>query len=220
MFRAFLTYQFYWLKRYIHYEQDVRTTFYMKKIIGFFFLVMFAHVSKAQVYMKPHFGGKVGMTSGYTTYSPKDTNTIFRFKTDLHLGVFYRMRNEKWVFQPELLYIVKGGTWKRPREIVFNNYNYVSFLPVLGYIATEGMTFEIAPELSYALNTPSSYGPPKRNDFSVMIGARYDFLDMLEDFSLNVRYMHGFANITDKTNLTMYNRTFSVSMIYNLYKKK
>ncbi|MFN8354608.1 MAG: outer membrane beta-barrel protein [Spirosomataceae bacterium] len=192
----------------------------MRKLITLLVVLLATQVGRAQVYMKPHFGVKIGMTSGYTAYSPKDTITTFRYKTDLHIGVFYRMRNEKWVFQPELQFMVKGGTWKRPREIIFNNYNYVTFMPVVGYIPTEGLTFEVAPEFSYATNTPSTYGPPTRKDFGVMLGARYDFLDMLEDFSLNVRYMYGFTNISDKAGLTMNNRAFSVSLIYNWYKKK
>ncbi len=171
------------------------------------------------VYMKPHLGLRLGMNIARSTYSP---NFIYNLKAQSHpnLGVFYRFRNQKWAFQPELQLSVRGGTFKGENEIVRNNFNYASFVPVLGYIITEGLTFEIAPEFSYSVNTPKSIVPLRKNEFSLGSGLRFDFMDMAEDFSLNIRYIHGFTNLSTSKTESLSNRTLQVSVIYNLYKKK
>jgi hypothetical protein len=62
--------------------------------------------------------------------------------------------------------------------------------------------------------------PLRRNEFSLGSGFRFDFMDMAEDFSLNIRYVHGFTNLSTSKTESLYNRTLQVSVIYNLYKKK
>lgn len=183
-------------------------------------LVIISVGAQAQtVYMKPHLGLRAGLNISGSTYSP---NFIYNLKRQSHpnLGVFYRIRNQKWAFQPELQLSVRGGTFKGENEIVRNNFNYASFVPVIGYIITEGLTFEVAPEFSYAIGTPKSIVPLRKNEFSMGTGLRFDFMDMAEDFSLNLRYIHGFTNLSTSSTESLYNRTLQVSVIYNLYKKK
>lgn len=171
------------------------------------------------LYLKPHFGLRAGINIASSTYTP---NFIYNLKRQSHpnLGVFYRYRTKKWAFQPEVQLSVRGGTFKGETEIVRNNFNYGSFVPVVGYIITEGLTFEVAPEFSYALAAPKSIVPLRRNEFSMGSGLRFDFMDMAEDFSLNIRYVHGFTNLSTSKTESLYNRTIQVSVVYNLYKKK
>lgn len=171
------------------------------------------------LYLKPHFGARAGLNISTSTYSP---NFIYNLKRQSHpnLGVFFRYRTQKWAFQPEVQLSVRGGTFKGELETVRNNINYGSFVPVVGYILTEGLTFELAPEFSYALNAPKSIVPLRRNEFSMGSGLRFDFMDMAEDFSLNIRYIHGFTNLSTTSTETFRNRTLQVSVIYNFYKKK
>ncbi|AXE19694.1 PorT family protein [Runella rosea] len=183
-------------------------------------LVIVSVGAQAQtVYMKPHLGLRAGLNISSSTYSP---NFIYSLKRQSHpnLGVFYRIRNQKWVFQPEVQLSVRGGTFKGELEVVRNNFNYASFVPVVGYILTEGLTFEVAPEFSYAVNNLRSVVPLRKNEFSMGTGLRFDFMDMAEDFSLNLRYIHGFTNLSTSKTESLYNRTLQVSVIYNLYKKK
>lgn len=176
-------------------------------------------VTAQTVYIKPHLGLRAGLNVATSTYSP---NFIYNTKRQSHpnLGVFYRIRTQKWAFQPEVQLSVRGGTFKGELEVVRNNFNFASFVPVVGYIITEGLTFEVAPEFSYALIAPKSIVPLRRNEFSVGSGFRFDFMDMAEDFSLNIRYVHGFTNLSTTKTESLYNRTLQVSVIYNLYKKK
>jgi len=171
------------------------------------------------LYLKPHFGVKGGINVSGTTYNP---NFIYNLKRQSHpnLGVFWRYRTQKWAFQPELQLSVRGGTFKGEFEVQKNNFNYGSFVPTVGYILTEGLTLEIAPEFSYGLAQPTSIVPLRRNEFSMGTGVRFDFMDIAEDFSLNLRYVHGFTNLSTSATESLYNRTLQVSVIYNFYKKK
>jgi hypothetical protein len=168
------------------------------------------------------FGLKIGASSSKTVQEGV-TPYISRFKTAFHLGGIYRMRYKRFVAQPELLFSLKGGTFKRlgvNPQIVKNNYNYLSLPLMLGWIPTEGVVLQAGPEFSYALNTPTSHGPGQRFDTGIAIGAHYDFLDMADQFSLNLRYIYGLNDISNDPIVKYHNRTFQISIVYNLYKKK
>ncbi|MGM9507048.1 porin family protein [Larkinella sp. GY13] len=166
------------------------------------------------------FGIKAGASSSITAQEGI-TPYISRYKTAFHLGGVYRLRYKRFVAQPEVLYSIKGGTFKRlgvNPQTIRNNYNYLSVPLMLGWIPTEGVVLQAGPEFSYAIDTP--YGPGKKQDTGIAIGAHYDFLDMAEKFSLNLRYIHGLNNVSNSSIVEYRNRTFQVSIIYNFYKKK
>lgn len=190
------------------------------KLLLFFAFLTFG-ASAQTLYLKPHFVVKAGLNIARSTYSP---NFIYSLKRQSHpnLGVFFRYRtpDRKWVFQPEVQLSVRGGTFKGEFQVVRNNFNYGSFVPTVGYTITEGLTLEVAPEISYLLHNPNTIVPLRKNEFSLGSGLRFDFMDMAEDFSLNLRYVHGFTNISSTSTESLYNRTLQVSVIYNFYKKK
>ncbi len=168
-----------------------------------------------------HFGVKVG--AGITNLNVSGiTANIPRRAIQPHLGVMYRYRYNKFVFQPEALIAIKGSTFRVERlgntTTTKAAYTYVSVPVLLGYIPTEGLTLQAGPEFSYALGTGEN-GPGQRNDLGIAVGAHYDFLDMLEKFSLHIRYVYGLNNVSPEPLATYKNRTFQVSMVYNLYKK-
>ncbi|GAB3909661.1 hypothetical protein GCM10028803_47640 [Larkinella knui] len=167
------------------------------------------------------FGLKFGANSSKTVQEGV-TPYISRLKTSFHLGGIYRLRYKRFVAQPELLFSLKGGSFKRlgaNPQVIRNNYNYLSVPLMLGWVPTEGVVLQAGPEFSYALNTPSTNGPGKRNDTGIAVGVHYDFLDMAEKFSLNLRYIYGLNNISNSPIVEYRNRTFQVSIVYNFYKK-
>lgn len=172
-----------------------------------------------------HFGAKIGAQAAQTAIDGAST-IISKRAISFNAGVVYRLRYRKYVLQPELLYNVKGGAFEvetvsgSPRSVIKNNYNYLSLPLMFGYIPTEGITLQVGPEFSYALNTPTTNGPALRNDIGLAIGAHYDFLDLLSDLSLNARYIYGFTNISPNAQASYYNRAFQLSLIYNFYKKE
>lgn len=169
-----------------------------------------------------HFGIKAGPS---LTSAPIQgvSPTIAKQKLDFHLGVMYRYRFTKFVIQPELLYQLKGGTYQQlqigsaNRTTTENNFNYISLPIMLGYIPTEGLTLQAGPEFSWAVSTPN--GPRSNRDLGIAVGIHYDFLDMLDKFSLNLRYVYGTTTIPETANSTLQNRAFQVSLVYNFYKK-
>jgi hypothetical protein len=171
------------------------------------------------IYLKPHFGLRAGMNTAYTTFTPNYIYTL-RGQTHPNFGFFYRIRKNRWVLQPEAQLNVKGGTFKGETAVIRNNFNYFTLQPVLGYIITEGLTAEVAPEFGFRLNDPTrANGPAKTTENSLMVGLRFDFLDIAEDFSLNLRYIHGTTDLSPIAAQSLYNRTFQMSVIYNFYNK-
>lgn len=169
-----------------------------------------------------HFGIKVGPS---LTRAPIQgvSPTIEKQKLDFHLGVMYRYRFTKFVIQPELLYQVKGGTYQQfqigssNRTTTENNFNYVSLPIMLGYIPVEGLTLQAGPEFSWAISTPN--GPQSNRDLGIAVGIHYDFLDMADKLSMNLRYIYGTTKIPETVNSTLQNRVLQLSVVYNFYKK-
>ena len=170
-----------------------------------------------------HFGLKVGgsltrvAVSGISLNVPKQA-------LQPHLGVMYRYRLQRFVVQPEVLLAIKGSTFLVERvggrETSRDQYYYASVPLLLGYIPTEGLTLQAGPEFSYALNAGRPNGPGAKNDRGLVVGAHYDFLDLLDKFSLHIRYVYGLSNVSPEPLATYKNRVLQVSAVYNLYPKK
>ncbi|GAB2514735.1 porin family protein [Spirosoma aerophilum] len=170
-----------------------------------------------------HFGVKVGASFTQVAISGTSVN-IPKRSLEPHLGVMYRYRYHKVVLQPEALLAVKGGTFQQEqvggRSTTKQSYYYASLPLLLGYIPTEGLTIQAGPEFSYALNQSATSGPNAQNDIGAVVGVHYDFLDMLNKFSLHVRYVYGFTNVSPEATASYYNRNLQVSLVYNLFPKK
>lgn len=171
-----------------------------------------------------HFGLKIGGSLTQVAISGTSVN-IPKRALEPHLGVMYRYRYHRLVAQPELLLSVKGGTFQQEqtggtRTTTKASYYYASLPLLLGYIPTEGLTIQAGPEFSYALNAGQTGGPGTNNDLGAVLGVHYDFLDMLNKFSLHIRYVYGFVNVSSEATASYYNRNLQVSLVYNLFPKK
>ncbi len=199
-----------------------------RRLIWFILCCFIAPFAWSQGYHPPttlngHFGLKIGAQTVKTAIQGTSP-LIAKNSTEFNLGLLYRLRYRKLVLQPELLYNVKGGSFTLEQStgstVTHNNYNYLSVPVMFGYIPTEGITLQVGPEFSYALNTTASNGPAVRNDLGLAVGAHYDFLDLLANWSLNARYIYGFVNISPDAQASYYNRAFQLSLVYNFYKKE
>ncbi|AUD04364.1 outer membrane beta-barrel protein [Spirosoma pollinicola] len=198
---------------------------YTYRFLILFFLVTSSLLAQAQS-DKPiggHFGVKIGASFSQVSISGTTVNIPKRALVP-NLGVMYRYRYNKLVLQPEVLLAVKGGTFQQEivggRSTSSHSYYYSSVPVLLGYIPTEGLTIQAGPEFSYALNAGSENGPGAQNDLGAVLGVHYDFLDMLNKFSLHVRYVYGFTNVSNEATASYYNRNLQVSIVYNLFPKK
>ncbi len=171
-----------------------------------------------------HFGLKVGANFNRISISGTTAN-IPKQRLDFTLGGMYRYRINKFVAQPEVLLSMKGATFQA--EVAGGNrsttkiaYPYVSVPLLLGYIPTEGLTIQAGPEFSYALTAGQSGGPGATTDVGAVLGIHYDFLDMADKFSLHLRYIYGFNNVSPEAGANYYNRVLQAAIVYNLYPKK
>ncbi|QMW07038.1 porin family protein [Spirosoma sp. KCTC 72228] len=199
---------------------------YMYRLLLLITIVTSPFIAKAQS-DKPiggHFGLKVGASFTQIAISGSTVNIPHR-ALEPHLGAIYRYRYNRWVVQPEAILSIRGGTFQQEqsngsRTTTGVSYYYASLPFMLGYIPTEGLTVQAGPEFSYALNAGQTGGPSANNDLGLAVGVHYDFLDMLNKFSLNVRYIYGFTNVSPEATAAYYNRNLQVSMVYNLFPKK
>jgi len=198
----------------------------LKTRFPFFVALLFAStVAVAQT--SGHFAVKAGANLS-SLRQTGETTFLSRGRVDLQLGGLYRLRVNRFVVQPELLLSLKGGVLKNYSSganrgtIATQNYQYISLPVLFGYIPTEGLTLQAGPEFSYALQSGGTNPnvPGRPTDVGFAVGAHYDFLDMLSKFSLHVRYVHGFTNVSRIDIVQRYNTVLQAAIVYNFYKKE
>ena len=170
------------------------------------------------------FGPKVGVQTihlGVFGDRPEDFNS--KLQMSFQGGVFTRLNLGKISLQPEFLYSQKGGAFEEPQEK--HTYKYLSTPIILGVEVLDGVHFEIGPEFSWSTNTNwkkaniTQYGPTLPTDRAVVVGTRFDMLDMFSMFSMNIRYTHGLVNTNTREiaefPLDLRTRTIQLSVTYN-----
>ncbi|AFK02466.1 hypothetical protein Emtol_1317 [Emticicia oligotrophica DSM 17448] len=202
----------------------------MKKTLTTLF-VLASLVSFAQIRPNTQYGFKGGISNSKTAIINNQTNIFNKFRNDINLGAFYRWNLQKFSVQPEAYFQAKGGSFKASTNfaetgntILRNNYQYLTGSLILGYEVAKNVHLVAGPEYGYALNAGTKRGPYAQTDFSVAGGVRIDMLDAAHLFSLNIRYVHGLTNTTNKTYtladksvipLNFQNRTLQVSATFN-----
>ncbi|MFB0909317.1 MAG: hypothetical protein ACI9V1_003442 [Spirosomataceae bacterium] len=172
-------------------------------------------------------GPKVGVQMTRINIVDNPTTIESKNRFDFNAGVFGRLNFGKFSIQPEVMYQEKGGNFTG-EGTQQQSYQYLSTPIILGYKIAKGINLEVGPEYSWALNAGSAdndrniYGPDARNDLALVIGTRIDMLDALSMFSVNIRYVQGLTNVTNRTStaippvpLDFRNRTLQLSISYN-----
>lgn len=194
-------------------------------------LVFVSILSFAQIRPDTQYGFKVGISNSMTAIINNRTNITPKLRNDFNAGGFYRWNLKKISLQPELYYQAKGGSFKSTTNfaetgntVLRNNYQYVTGSFVVGYEIAKNIHLVAGPEYGYSINAGTKRGPYAKTDFSLAGGVRIDMLDAAHLFSLNIRYVHGLTNTTNKTYtledksvipLNFQNRTLQVSASFN-----
>jgi len=194
-------------------------------------LVLVNFLSFAQIRPARQYGIKLGTGISKTAILDNKSNITPKFRNDFNAGLFYRWNINKLSVQPEIYYQTRGGSFKATSNftetgntILRNYYRYVSVPVLLGYEVAKNITVVAGPEYGVALNAGSTRGPYNSSDFNLVGGVRIDMLDMAHLFSINIRYVHGLSNTTNKTYtladksvvpLNFQNRTLQISATYN-----
>lgn len=170
------------------------------------------------------FGPKVGLQMTKVKIIDNPTTIISKNRFDFNAGVYGRLNFGKFSVQPEVMYQEKGGNFTEGLTQQ-QSYQFISTPVIFGYKVAKGINFEVGPEYSWALNTGSInadnniFGPDNDKDFALVVGTRIDMLDALSMFSINIRYVHGFNDMTsrvsDEIPLDFRNRTLQLSVSYN-----
>lgn len=170
------------------------------------------------------FGPKVGLQMTKVKIIDNPTSFDSKNRFDFNAGVFTRLNLGQFSIQPEVMYQEKGGNFSG-NGTQQHSFQYLSTPIIFGYRPAKGINLEIGPEYSWAINSGfvdedrNVYGPDAKNDVAIVVGTRIDMLDALSMFSVNIRYVHGLNNVTnrfsDTTPLDFRNRTLQLSISYN-----
>ncbi|MEO5945829.1 MAG: porin family protein [Chitinophagaceae bacterium] len=189
----------------------------MKKILlALVVLTTTVLASQAQV----RFGLKAGAnfyTIGGDDAEGEDINSKF----GLHVGGLVNIPvSAKFKVQPEVVFSIQGAKEDNggPGNL---NLNYVN-IPIMAQVyATEGLYFELGPQIGFLLKADSKDETTgvsvsvkdqlKSTDFGVGLGAGYT---MASGFGFNARYNLGLSNIVEAAGSELKNRGFQLGVSF------
>lgn len=173
------------------------------------------------------FGPKIGVQMTRINIVDNPTTIDSKNRFDFNGGAFARFNRGNFSIQPEVMYQEKGANFTG-EGTQQQSYQYLSTPLIFGYKIAKGINLELGPEYSWALNVGAAdedrniFGPDAATDVALVVGTRIDMLDALSMFSINLRYIHGFSNVTNRTStaippvpLDFRNRTIQFSISYN-----
>lgn len=195
-------------------------------------LVLVNLISFAQIRPLSQYGFKAGTGISQSFIIDNPTDITSKLRNDFNAGVFHRWNIKRFSIQPEAYFQVRGGSFKSAATnftetnnlVLRNRYKYVSVPLLLGYEVAKNVHLIAGPEYGFAVNSGTKFGPAAATDLNLVGGIRIDMLDMAHLFSLNIRYVHGLSNTTNKTftmadktvvPLDFRNRTLQISATYN-----
>ncbi|MDB2463024.1 PorT family protein [Algibacter sp.] len=140
-----------------------------------------------------HFGAKLGINfSSIYGDNAEDLETITSI---VNFGIVAEMPiNEKFSFQPELMYSIQG--YSIGEDIVALNYLN---LPLLGkYYITKGLSLEAGPQIGFLLSAKDEGTDVKDNFKTIDLGANLGLAYKLNNgLNFGARYNLGLSNINN-----------------------
>jgi hypothetical protein len=175
----------------------------MKKFTNRFLLVslilLFGQISFAQI----GFGPRVGLNMA----SLVGVNTNAKFKMGLHIGGYARLGGEKVAFQPELLFSMKGYTFKSGAFSESQSLNYIDIPLLLNLGKSQGLHFLIGAQPSFLLSAKYKLKPSggsatttdnkdfyKGMDMAIVTGVGYQLESGL---NFDFRFAYGLVPVFD-----------------------
>ena len=199
----------------------------MTRYVALIFLIILLGATSLQA-QQFTFGPKVGFTSSHLT---TDQDSLMdEFRQGFQGGVFFRFYGDYFYFQPEIMYVTKGGVFDEQNQSFKQDIDVqsIDFPVVFGLkLGPEEFNFRVhaGPVASFVIQkTVETTGngliqPIKtRNIKDSMLGAIVGVgMDILS-FTLDVRYEYGWDNIyTQKAGdpeMKMRHEMFNVSVGY------
>lgn len=198
----------------------------MKKKLFFVILALFfTTFTFAQMFT---FGPKVGIIESHLTANWDTLKTAA--KTELEVGAFMRISGLGFYFQPEVMYVTKGGVIENSSLTVKQNVKIraIDVPLMIGLkLGSKKFNFRIhgGPVCSFAVNkiidTSNADSFISKDDFNdinygAQVGAGIDIFFL----SLDVRYEHGLNSIYKGTgstsDLSLMNNNYNISLAFKL----
>ncbi len=171
----------------------------MKKILLLLVVLLLTNVNAQDILL----GVKGGLNLSQITSQKRNTRVAY------HYGVMaeFKVENERFTFQPEILYSAQGYTirYKKTNHSKTGKYDYIAIPIMFKYYLSDELNLQVGPQFSF--NVKSEFGVDSNNgstslkmgeralktfDFSIGAGVGYKFSNK---FNLTIRYNLGATDI-------------------------
>ena len=184
----------------------------MKKSFLFGVLFLIPFVIQAQ-------GIGLGIKAGANFANQAVTDIDIKTVTDFHLGAYVNLNlSDKFGITPEVLYSAYGSDW----ENVKVDLDYISIPVMLRYKPISLLSLEAGPQFSFLTKAEVEdvgdiMDQLKSNDFGLAFGAG---LHLPLGFNAGARYVLGFSDISDVSEMSVKNRTFQIYLGWTIFGAK
>jgi len=168
----------------------------MKKLGLLFLSICFAGLSVAAQEM--HFGLKAGLNIANITNTSSDGS-----RAAFHIGAFARTYlDEKWAFQPEILYSGQGNKYEVLDEKFKTALGYLNVPLMVQYYIVPAFNLEIGPQVGFKLGAKIKHEGDsedvgeqfKTADLGLGLGCGYE---ISRGLGVSFRYVFGLTDIAE-----------------------
>jgi len=181
----------------------------MKKTISLLAVLMMVYCSNAQ---NTSFGVKAGLNIA----SVEATGNDLEGKAGLYLGGLAHIHlNQRWAFQPELVYSMQGG-----KDDDFTlKLDYVNIPLLLQYMTPEGLRLQTGPQIGFLVKAKQKVGDVEvdvkdeveTTELAWTLGAGYLFP---EGWGIDLRFNVGLTNVNEDDDYKLKNRVIQLGVFY------
>ncbi len=183
----------------------------MKFLIGLITAILITSAASAQHSGSPKGHVNVGFKGGINLYKiQSNNNTTFDKVTGYHFGLLGHIHlNSQWALQPELVYSNQGAMYSDTKY----NLDYINVPLMLQYMHSNGFRLQAGPQLGFLVRAENK---DDLNPIDLSVGLGMSYVVPSTGFGFDVRYNHGFTNISKDEAIKSTNSGFQLGVFYIL----
>lgn len=164
----------------------------------------------------------VGIKGGLNLYNVNnESSENGEAKAGFHLGLIGHIHlNERFAFQPEVVFSTQGSKRKELGQEVKLNLNYINVPLLLQYMFDNGFRLQAGPQLGLLVSAKNEVNKSEINqkdDYkNIELGASFGmgYVNPNSNFGIDARYNLGLTDINENSAGVSSNRGFQLGLFY------
>lgn len=164
----------------------------------------------------------VGLKGGLNLYNlAGNKNFNYTPRLGFNLGLLGHIHlGKQFALQPEIYYSLQGTMYNNNGTDVDLKLNYINVPVLFQYMFDNGFRLQLGPQLGFLTGARKNIENVKTNvssdfkNFDIGVVAGFSYVRPSTGFGFDIRYNHGFTNISTSNAFNTFNRGGQVGVFY------